>query len=168
VQIRERRRGAGRAIGGCEPAPLRMYSLPTGPKYHPTLRSSAEEKVVRLKHNLVLNLFLQQGPFWEAVQNVRSEWGITARRVLPSKGDRGTYRPIEQEPPDKWTKGRLEFNDRWDDALRSLRDRFVPNRLRRGLGHKFFGACVMCDPPEDSLLEFSKFGAVYPSVFWPA
>ena len=25
----------------------------------------------------------------------------------------------------------------------------------------------MCDPPEDCLLEFSKFGAVYPSVFWP-
>ena len=25
----------------------------------------------------------------------------------------------------------------------------------------------MCDPPDDCLPEFAKFGAVYPSVFWP-
>ena len=29
------------------------------------------------------------------------------------------------------------------------------------------GACVICDPPDDRLLEFARFGMVHPSLFWP-
>ena len=99
---------------------------------------------------------------------MRSEWSITARRTLPSEEERSTYRPVDQEPPLEWTTARLKFDLRWHDALRSLRIRFVPDRLKRGPPwNTFFGACVMCDPPDECLPEFAKFGAVYPSPFWP-
>ena len=117
-------------------------------------------------------LFLQSGPFWVDVLSIRSEWGITAQRMLPSKADTGTYCPIDLAPekpaPYKATKALGTFFDRWDDALRPLKDRFVPDGLRRGPAwDDFFGACVMCDPPQKKLLEFAEFGRLHPSVFWP-
>jgi hypothetical protein len=119
-----------------------------------------------------LALFLQSGPFWVDVLSIRSEWGITAQRMLPSKADTGTYCPIDLAPekpaPYKATKALGTFFDRWDDALRPLRDRFVPDGLRRGPAwDEFLGACVMCDPPDDCLEEFAAFGTVHPSPFWP-
>jgi hypothetical protein len=139
----------------------------------PTLESSAERRIRRLKRRLVLELFLQRARFWDAVWDVRTEWNVTARRMLPSDGDLETYAPVDQAPekpaPYKFTKSIGLFFDRWHDALRpSLRDGFVPDELKRWLSwDDFFGACVMCDPPDDRLLEFAEFGRLYPIVFWP-
>lgn len=105
------------------------------------------------------------------MRSVRSEWNITARRTMPSEGDIGTYCPVEQAPekpaPHKFTMALGRFFDSWRDALWPLKEHFVPDGLRRGPAwDDFFGACVMCDPPDDRLLEFAGFGAVYPSLFW--
>jgi len=116
----------------------------------------------------VADLKLQSGPFWDAVCIVRAHWNITARQTLPSKEDLDTYYPVEQAPTGKDTKARLKFDDQWDDSLRSLKERFVPDRLRRGPAwDEFFGACLLCDPPDKHLMEFAEFGAVYPRLFWP-
>lgn len=115
----------------------------------------------------MVSLYLRAGPFWEAVRDVRAEWGIRPRRTMPSEEDRGTLRPVEQEPRGKWTPARSKFNGRWDDAILPLKERFVPDLLRRSGWEDFFEACVMCDPPDDRLLEFAEFGRVYPSPFWP-
>jgi hypothetical protein len=92
--------------------------------------------------------------------------------MLPSKADPGTYYPADLAPekpaPYKVTKALRKFFDHWHDALRPLKDRFVPEELRRGPAwDDFFGACAMCDPPQKQLLEFAGFGRLHPSVFWP-
>lgn len=144
-----------------------MGSLPAGPEQNPTAASSGAVRVSRLKRDLVAGLHLQAGSFWEAVQAIRSEWNIAPRKILPSKVDHGTYYPVEQAPPGKWGRARIKFNGRWDDALRSLVTRFVPALLVRAGWDDFFGACVMCDPPDGRLWEFAEFGRIYPSPFWP-
>jgi hypothetical protein len=145
-----------------------MEGSPPKPERSPTLGSSAEGRIRGLKRDLVLQLFFQRGPFWDGVLSLRSAWGITARRGMPSKEDSGTYCPIdlalEKPAPYKATKALGTFFDRWDDALRPLRDRFVPDGLRRGPAwDEFLGACVMCDPPGDYLAEFAEFGTVHPT-----
>jgi hypothetical protein len=88
--------------------------------------------------------------------------------MLPSEENRGTYRPVKQRPFGKpWEREVLQWNDRWDDTLKSLIDRFVPDLLRRSGWYDFFGACVMCDPPDNRLHDFADFGRVYPSPLWP-
>lgn len=113
------------------------------------------------------SLYLQDGPFWEAVRVVRSEWKIAPRRMLPSEKKLDTYCPVERRDGKWGDQELLQAHGRWDDALRSLISRFVPDLLKRSGWHDFLGGCVMCDPPDNCLLEFAEFGPVYPSPFWP-
>jgi len=143
-----------------------MDSLPSGLEYHPTAASSAEARISRLKRDLVASLYLQAGPFWDAVRTLRERWDIVPRRTLPSEAKRETYSPVEPAIPFTWKKARAI--DRWEEALEPLVEGFIPPELRRGPGWEvFLGACVMCDPPHTRLPEFAMFGRVYPSPFWP-
>lgn len=145
-----------------------MESLPNR-LYNPSLSSGAAKKIQRLKRELVRDLHGREGPFSEAVRGVRAEWGVAPREMLPSETERETHSPVEP------SLGKFGYSlenaktiDRWEDALKPLREAFVPPALRRGPAwNDFFGACVMCDPPETRLLEFAEFGHLYPSVFWP-
>src|SRR5215207_486116 len=94
--------------------------------YSPSRQSSAVEKIDRLKRELVRDLYSGEGPFSHAVRDVRARWGIQAQKKVPSKDDRGTWLPVEQEPAGKWSRDHMAFIDRWNDALRPLKEGFVP------------------------------------------
>jgi hypothetical protein len=99
---------------------------------------------------------------------LRAEWNIVPGRMIPTETDRGTYWPADKIPDSNpLDRERMQAIDRWHDALRFLINRFVPEVLVRSGWDDFLGACVMCDPPEDYLLEFAAFGRVYPTPFWP-
>jgi hypothetical protein len=139
----------------------------------PTAESSGAARIERLKRDLVAELCRQDGPFWQAIREIRTEWGIQPRTALPSEDDPHTVQPIDQLSP-FFKKGRRNFKEwrkldkRWHENIASLRTSFVPNLLWMGGGwHEFFGACVMCDPPKNRLLEFAEYGRIYPSPFWP-
>ena len=56
--------------------------------------SSTDRRVQRLRRDLVLQLALNDGPFWEAVQGLRAAWGIEAVRDIPWRPGRlGLYVP---------------------------------------------------------------------------
>lgn len=130
----------------------------------PTTESNGAARIGRLKGDLVTSLFLQYGPFWEAVSRVRAKWDVHPEAALPRENDRGSTRP-EDKLPRKW----FFVDDReWSGDITSLIQGFVPAVLRRSGWDDFLGACVMHNPPEDRLDEFARFGRVYPRVFWPA
>lgn len=134
----------------------------------PTLESSAPARLSQLKRELVLSLYFQSGPFWEAVQEVRIKWNVQPQQALPSEDDRNSTKPLEQLPR-RFQNTRLEvIDDRgWGEDLQSLGAGFVPSVLARSGWEDFLGACVMCNPPDNRLSEFADFGRVFPAVFWP-
>lgn len=132
------------------------------------LDSSAYSRVQVLKRDFVESLFLQRGAFFEAVREVRGEWNVAPREVVPCGGERSTYWPVEHQPPITTpTNALVEFEERWTGDLRPLEERFVPDGLGGRVWEEFFGACVFCRPPADRLLDFAEFGRVSPQVFWP-
>lgn len=129
----------------------------------PTAASSGAAHIGRLKRDLVTSLFVQDGPFWEAVLQIRTKWGVRPQVMVPSEDDHSTTMPVDKLP-----RKRLEVDDReWDDDIHSLIKCFVPDMLVRSGWHSFLGACIMCNPPKDRLGEFAEYGRIYPSPFWP-
>jgi hypothetical protein len=132
------------------------------------LASSTDNKVTRLKHELVLQMYFKRGDFWEAVSEARDSWGVTPRHDLPQYP---LYHPLmppgmPDEPPNG-RKGRnkwLDTNDHWLEVLRDIAENAVPSRylLRRSrLGWSaFISACVACDPSVPGLLDFAKLGVI--------
>jgi hypothetical protein len=113
----------------------------------------------------VASLYLQDGPFWEAVREMRVKWNVQPQTMVPSGDDAYTNMPLDQlYQPKKILRA---LHSGWDADLRSLISRFVPDLLVRVGWHNFFGACVMCDPPDDRLPEFAEFDRLWPSPFWP-
>ena len=129
---------------------------------NPTVESSAAVRIRRLKRNLVASLFLRDGPFWGAVSQIRAKWGICPQVRVPCEDDPNTVMPWDKLPH---TSLGVEDQE-WDDDILPLIERFVPARLA-GPFLEFVGACVMCDPPPEKLLEFAEYGCVLPRVFWP-
>ena len=61
-------------------------TLPNGsdePATPRQLASSARKRLRRLKHDLVLQLYLRLDPLWEAIHDVRDRWDITVKVRLP-------------------------------------------------------------------------------------
>ena len=118
---------------------------------------------------MVAGLFLQDGAFWEAIEGARFEWKIEPRRMLPSVAEHKTYSPVEPSIGSRgFDREKAMTVDRWDDTLKPLKETFIPRQFRRGgQWETFFGACVMCDPPDDRLHEFAEFASIFPRVFWP-
>lgn len=119
-----------------------------------------EQKILRLKHELIADLHLRRGVFWREVHDLRSRWTISPEVGLP---------PSYPDPPIPipWPEQSDEEGQRllvqWGYDLDYLRDETIPEEYRDDfydvLGWRgFLAACVVYDPPETALLEFAEFG----------
>jgi hypothetical protein len=145
-----------------------------------TLPSSAEGRLQQLYGDLVLQLFMRRGPFWEVVAEVRDRWNITAKVQLPPSVRGLLLLPnsapdINEDDRAKGTekyKKYEEYVSEWDTEMSRIRLKAIPeltlfsydffsSQLKESL-HKFFAACTLYDPPEDQLIEFACYAKLEP------
>ena len=119
------------------------------------LKSDEGERIMQFKRKLVLDLFLRRGDFWAEIEGFRARWDIDAVRGFPSGGF--WLRPFEDED---------ERRREYDRGLFDLEMRVVKKRFRQAFTDwaRFFSMCVMYDPPDDGLIEFSAQGGPSPSA----
>jgi hypothetical protein len=127
------------------------------------LFSDAERQLIEIKRGLVEQLYLQRGPFWEDIRDMRHRWDIAAVAKVPTVV--GAPGPPECAPKAPWEGRELEewiaFSERWSANLFSIRDRTVPRYFHEGLDWSdFLNTCVLYDPPIPGLHEFAKHGGI--------
>ena len=130
-----------------------------------SLPSSAEVRIRDLTSELLLDLHLRRGAFWEAVGDIRARWRIEAVTQLPPDihytavyTPRG--HPEFDRPDDKEDYGRTPHHG-WREELRILYDQAIPEDCHvgdelhsRAIWEMFLSACVVFDPPVPGLVEF--------------
>jgi hypothetical protein len=143
------------------------------------LETRASTDIRVFKQDLVLKLFTQRGSFWEAMQELRLRWDIKPSTHLPPK-----HLVLPLPPPSlaeqldniRTEEKRQELekvDERWGDDLLSIILEFVPERFRERHGldsffdwNGFVSACVLYDPPETNLREFSELGGPRAKGLW--
>jgi hypothetical protein len=108
------------------------------------------------KDELVVQHFMQRGPFWKAVCRLRERRGIVARTSLPPSGHgiSSLIMPKTEREGDFFQE-----RDRWIKDLETIEDECIPARYRDSAEWKgFISACVLFDPPPDQLEEFAVHG----------
>jgi hypothetical protein len=115
-----------------------------------------ELKARVFKNGLTAQLYLQRGVFWDAVRDLREQWGITAERGLPPSGENVSGLIF----PDTPSKGDfLRLYEEWTAALRRIEQRCVPARFRESAEWRdFISACVLFDPTLEDLETFTRHG----------
>jgi hypothetical protein len=149
-----------------------------------SLPSSAESKLVMARHQLVTELYLQEGPFWDGIAAIRRRWNVEPQTRVPeaSEWSDTSFLPdcfdpwppdddLSKEPPrSEETERWLTRIRDWTSDLHALYDAAVP---QEGLLSKypavswelFLSMCVLFDPPETKLLEFAdRFQWSYSNV----
>lgn len=105
--------------------------------------SDAWGRLESFKRELILDLFLRRGSFWEAIREARERRGIT---------------PVCDVPPPEYRAEPIRHND---EALR-IHNEQIPEAHRRFFSFDWLGFVDMCldfDPPGSRLDEFAAFGA---------
>lgn len=143
----------------------------------PYLGSSADKRLVRFKRDMVRQLYLKRGEFWQMIRDMRSHWGITAATALPP----GVQEPLlylklpKQGPKSDLVRLRvptlypremeiLERNQ-WEFELDDIKAKTVhPRYSQASEWRQFLSACVLYDPPETALVEFGEYGAALPEI----
>jgi hypothetical protein len=127
------------------------------------LPSDVERQLIAVKRGLVEQLYLQRGPFWEAIRDMRSRWGIAAVANVPTvvgapgPPECAPKAPEEDGDSQEWAA----FVGRWNADLMSIRDRTVPKYSHEGVDWwNFLNTCVLYDPPGTELREFAKRGGI--------
>jgi hypothetical protein len=122
-----------------DPTPQLMENLPKA--------NTEEAKRWRyfegFRRDLVVQLFLQKGAFWEAIREARSRNGIEAITSVPPT-DFNSY--VQQHPHDVY----------------AILERVIPRGLRDTFTidwQGFIQACLLYDPPETKLTEFDRLWA---------
>jgi hypothetical protein len=129
-----------------------------------SLPSSAEDRIWRLKSDLVLTVHLKRGASWEAINEIRIRRGIEAPAQIPPPITPGAYYappgfPEEVAPEEAGYKEWQVALESWTGELLTLY-RFVPENCRETVGSdflnwiKFLSALVIFDPPVPGLREF--------------
>src|SRR5215204_6058187 len=101
------------------------------------LHSSAEDRLKWWRRLLTLQLFLRTGPFWEAMQEFRTRWGIIPDTDVATEADHMSFPPVCTEPaptpcqpdnvdPHEWTQDLAS----WQDAVVLLMIRGIPEEYR--------------------------------------
>ena len=112
------------------------------------LFSSQVDRIIEFKQDVVLQLSVKHGPFWEVVRGFRDRWGIvTETRIPPLTHGIVKPRGIDEDASYVWIK-----------ELTAIRDKVIPRRFyewQPGYWQEFVSACALYDPPATSLLEFS-------------
>ena len=135
------------------------------------LPSSARKRLRRLRHELVLQLYLRRDPLWEAIRDVRDRWNISAEVRLPP--------PVVghlslEGPPAHQDRGYAKHAFSWKEEMSAIWAKVDPDprlptsdysdlQLELSWGD-FLSACVLYDPPEDQLVEFASYGALETTV----
>lgn len=146
------------------------------------LESKASSDLIALKQELVLELLMQRGSFWEAVKELRDRWDIKAEVGLPFKRLLIPLSPpelVEQREQIRTEEQRKEWEEadgRWHDDLLSVVLKAVPERFRSihsttsfYAWYGFVSACVLydpSDPSETALREFSEIGGPGATGLW--
>jgi hypothetical protein len=122
-----------------------------------SLPSSAPSRIRKLKRALVLQVFLRDGDFWEAVRAKMDEWGIVPEERLP---------PAELPLP--LAEGDPVQLRRWSLAVKEVRMVFLPGVYSRASDwDAFVAACILYDPPELELAEFAEYGGLMAETALP-
>jgi hypothetical protein len=124
-----------------------------GPGSRGEMGSDADKALQRFTRDLVLQLFLRRGPFWETVREMRSRWSISPKSGLPPK------RPSLLYPEGTSGPEAREARRRWGHELGAVVRKTIPPRhnhadLEREW-RSIVSACVFHDPPEIDLLAFA-------------
>jgi hypothetical protein len=149
------------------------------PDYEPeVLPSDLARRIGSFKREVVFQLLTHQGPAWEAVSDMRRRWDVSARTELPPASSNWPNYPFPDHWPEAYTdEGKqsnewVELAERWGLDLDALRDQVVPEAYPWGpvdtSWRTFLGACVLFDPPDQKLLDFSEFGGPRPVGIVPA
>jgi hypothetical protein len=136
------------------------------------LRSDEGNRLVRFKHELVLDLFLRRGKFWEEISDMRNRWEVKAIAHSPSS-TQIIVRPEKAAGPEK---------ARYEQELAELRERVIPARYSDAIApwefpgnpgnnwqrwEWFLSLCVMNDPPETDLVGFANYQNPRPTALPP-
>jgi hypothetical protein len=135
------------------------------------LDSDEGRALLRFRDELVSQLFLKQGSFWDAVQDVRTRWDIKATVAIPPErahlfAPEGISKPEDRQALQEWEN---ELNG---VVQREIPQRYIHEYLERAW-KEFLSACMIYDPPETELLAFaeqcglSPYGVVPPGVYYP-
>jgi hypothetical protein len=130
---------------------------PLAPK---VLRSPLLKKVRRLKRELIAQLFIRQGEFWDAVSDMRTRWNVRAQRRLPELSAFVVW-------PDRISE---EERSGWLGDLIAIKDKTIPQNMRKRSHYswrQFLAACVLYDPPDLELMEFASYADPRPERLFP-
>jgi hypothetical protein len=133
--------------------------------------SSARKRLRRLRHELVLQLYLRREPLWDAIRDVRDRWNISAEVCLPPPVV--GYLSLEG-PPAHQDRGYAKHAFSWHEEMSAIWAKVDPEprlptsdysdlQLELSWGD-FLSACVLYDPPEDQLVEFASYGALETTI----
>jgi hypothetical protein len=121
------------------------------------------------KNELVISLYKQRGPFWEAVKEVRERWSIVAKAerppttplsTLPSPGD---FLLLPEGAPDYYAAYEEwhNFSSRWHLDIFRIQQQTMPEKYGGEdwwpQWRNFLSACVLYDPPREDLLAFAAY-----------
>jgi hypothetical protein len=135
------------------------------------LTSEAGRRLRRLRHELVLQLYLRRDPLWEAIRDVRDRWNISAevRRPPPAVG-----RLLPEKAPNHQDRGYAKYDVSWQEEMSAIWDKVDPEPHPPAWDFSdyqlhvswigFLSACVLYDPPEDQLVEFASYGALETTI----
>ncbi len=147
------------------------------------LPSSADDRLRGYRRKLTLQVFLQAGPFWDAVREFRAQWGIEAVTRLPADQDRIAFPPScpEPDPPPTDALATVPYDWPrssycWQEDVAHLIPRVIPGAFvipghplrSQRLWFPFLSACVRFDPPDTQLLDFADQTLPIPETFLEA
>jgi hypothetical protein len=120
--------------------------------------SHAARELERLIKDLILELYHRDGPFWETIHDLRARWRISFQVCIPPQYWQAYFHPpgTSKETP---LKEAAELSSQWEKNLRSIRDRFIPDRFKRRREYQrrwrdFISRCALFQPPGDDLIGF--------------
>jgi hypothetical protein len=120
--------------------------------------SRAAKELERLLKNFILGLCVEDGPYWEAVRDLRTRWCISPQVGIPPQ-DWHTYFHPPGTSEESTVEERMELSAQWEKDLRAIRDRFIPDRFKARQEHQrrwrdFISRCALFQPPGDDLFGF--------------
>ncbi len=124
-------------------------------------------RLTRVRHNLTLDLYLQQGPFWDAIRKLREKWDIVPQCTMPPPRSDFAYVPpvcagLAALGFQWMTDGPAALHlIEWVRDQYNVYTRVIPEDCRLGGANtwvnwaQFIAMCTLFDPPEDRLLDFA-------------
>lgn len=119
--------------------------------------SSALRRIQQFKRDLVLQLYLEKGPFWEVIDEAREYW------------DPPVYIEV---PPKNYSAVRAGGGLEWLQYVYDLIPDIIPERYYSYYSEhwweQFVSACIHFHPPETELLAFAAFSDPEPLLVFPS